>query len=75
MAQGVNNNVQITFATGYTYNTYVMIDFNDDFDFNETYLQQAKQMDRYITTGEKGNLCTYDESILDLELISAAQNL
>lgn len=31
--QGVNANVAISFATGYTYNSYVLIDFNDDFDF------------------------------------------
>ncbi|MCO6162933.1 GEVED domain-containing protein [Flavobacterium sp. NRK F7] len=35
MPQGLNNNVQITFATGYTYTTYILIDFNDDFDFND----------------------------------------
>jgi predicted dehydrogenase len=45
----------------------------DGFDIDKTYLEQAKQMDKYITTGEKGNLCTYDESILDLKLISTAQ--
>ncbi|WP_205728612.1 T9SS type A sorting domain-containing protein, partial [Flavobacterium sp. J27] len=35
MSQGISNNVQITFATGYTYNTYILIDFNDDFDFDD----------------------------------------
>ena len=35
MSQGISNNVQISFATGYTYNTYILIDFNDDFDFND----------------------------------------
>lgn len=35
MSQGISNNVQITFATGYTYDTYVLIDFNDDFDFED----------------------------------------
>ncbi|WP_338378480.1 fibronectin type III domain-containing protein [uncultured Flavobacterium sp.] len=31
LSQAVNTNVQITFATGYTYDTYIWIDFNDDF--------------------------------------------
>jgi hypothetical protein len=35
MSQGISNNLQISFATGYTYNTYILIDFNDDFDFND----------------------------------------
>lgn len=35
MSQGISNNVQISFATGYAYNTYILIDFNDDFDFND----------------------------------------
>lgn len=35
LTQGISNNLQITFATGYTYNTYVLIDFNDDFDFDD----------------------------------------
>ncbi|WP_298138171.1 T9SS type A sorting domain-containing protein [Flavobacterium sp.] len=35
MSQGVSNNVQITFATGYTYDTNIWIDFNNDFDFND----------------------------------------
>ena len=47
----------------------------DGFNIDKTYLEQAKQMDKYITTGEKGNLCMYDESISDLDLISAAQKL
>lgn len=33
--QGVPSNVQITFAAGYTYNTNIWIDFNNDFDFND----------------------------------------
>ena len=32
-AQGANSNVQISFATGYTYNTYIYIDFNDNYIF------------------------------------------
>jgi len=35
MNQGISNNVQITFATGYTYDTNIWIDFNNDFDFND----------------------------------------
>ena len=33
--QGLSSNVQITFATGYTYNTNIWIDFNNDFDFDD----------------------------------------
>ncbi|MDP2160897.1 MAG: fibronectin type III domain-containing protein, partial [Flavobacterium sp.] len=33
LLQGLNNNVQITFATGYTYNTHIWIDFNDNYTF------------------------------------------
>jgi hypothetical protein len=33
--QGVSSNVQITFATGYTYDTNIWIDFNNDFDFDD----------------------------------------
>lgn len=36
MSQGINNNVQISFGTGYTYNTYILIDFNDDYNFDTT---------------------------------------
>jgi len=35
LTQGISNNIQISFATGYDYNTYVLIDFNDDFDFDD----------------------------------------
>ena len=58
MAQGVNNNVQITFATGYTYNTYIMIDFNDDFDFNDA--------GEVVFTGESlsDNPTTYNASFM-----------
>ena len=35
LATSVTSNVQITFATGFTYNTYILIDFNDDFDFDD----------------------------------------
>jgi hypothetical protein len=37
-AQGVSANVQISFATFYTYNTYIWIDFNDDFTFETSEL-------------------------------------
>ena len=33
LPQGVNTNLKITFATGYSYNTYVWIDFNDNLTF------------------------------------------
>ena len=33
--QGLSSNVQITFATGYTYNTNIWIDFNNDLDFDD----------------------------------------
>lgn len=36
--QSANTNLQITFATGYTYNTYVWIDFNDNFIFDTSEL-------------------------------------
>ena len=32
--QGANTNLQITFETGYTYNTFVWIDFNDNYIFD-----------------------------------------
>jgi hypothetical protein len=32
---GTNTNVQLTFATGYTYDINVWIDFNNDFDFDD----------------------------------------
>ena len=35
MSQGISNNVQITFETGFTYDVNIWIDFNDDFDFND----------------------------------------
>jgi hypothetical protein len=35
MTQGISNNVQISFATGFNYNTYILIDFNNDFDFTD----------------------------------------
>ena len=35
LAQGLNCNVQISFATGYTYNTYIWIDFDDNLTFSE----------------------------------------
>ena len=33
LPQGLNTNLQISFATGYTYNTYIWIDFNDNLTF------------------------------------------
>ncbi|WP_339889030.1 fibronectin type III domain-containing protein [uncultured Flavobacterium sp.] len=33
LSQSTNSNVQISFATGYTYNTYIWIDFNDNLTF------------------------------------------
>ena len=38
LAQGINANVQVTFATGYTYHTNIWIDFNDDFTFDPSEL-------------------------------------
>ncbi len=35
LTQGLSSNVQITFATGYTYDTNIWIDFNNDYDFND----------------------------------------
>ena len=36
LGQGVNANVQVTFATGFTYDTNIWIDFNDDYNFDAT---------------------------------------
>lgn len=36
--QGVNTNLQVSFATGYTYNTYVWIDLNNNFTFETSEL-------------------------------------
>ena len=36
LPQGVTANLQVTFATGYDYDTNVWIDFNNDFNFDET---------------------------------------
>jgi hypothetical protein len=38
LSQGLNSNVQISFATGYTYNTYIWIDFNDDYNLDASEL-------------------------------------
>lgn len=38
LAQGINANVQVTFATGYTYNTNIWIDFNDNYTFEPSEL-------------------------------------
>ncbi|MFT5753427.1 MAG: hypothetical protein ACI924_000644, partial [Flavobacterium sp.] len=38
LPQGLNTNVQISFATGYTYNTYIWIDFNDNYIFDASEL-------------------------------------
>jgi hypothetical protein len=41
LAQGVNTNLQISFATGYTYDTNVWIDFNDNTTFDTDELVQS----------------------------------
>ncbi len=41
LAQGVNTNLQVTFATGFTYDTNVWIDFNDNFIFDSTELVKS----------------------------------
>ena len=41
LAQGVNTNLQVTFATGYTYDTNVWIDFNDNFIFDSNELVKS----------------------------------
>ena len=46
LAQGVLSNLKITFATGYTYNTHVWIDFNNNFNF---------EADELVYTGESTN--------------------
>lgn len=58
LAQGVSSNVQITFATGYTYNTYIYIDFNNDFDFTDA--------GELVFTGESAgtNPTTYNASFI-----------
>lgn len=38
LPQGLSTNVQISFATGYTYHTHIWIDFNDDLTFDTTEL-------------------------------------
>jgi hypothetical protein len=38
LAQGINANVQVSFATGYTYHTNIWIDFNDDYNFDASEL-------------------------------------
>ncbi len=38
LARGVTSNVQVTFATGYTYNTNIWIDFDNDFTFEASEL-------------------------------------
>jgi hypothetical protein len=38
LAQGISNNVQISFATGFTYGTNIWIDFNDNLTFDDTEL-------------------------------------
>jgi hypothetical protein len=38
LAQGINNNVQISFATGYTYGTNIWIDFDNNLTFDATEL-------------------------------------
>jgi hypothetical protein len=57
LTQAVTANLQITFATGPTYNTYVWIDFNDNFTFEASEL---------MFTGESPNInpTTYNASFL-----------
>ena len=38
VGQSTTASLEITFATGYTYNTHVWVDFNDDFNFDESEL-------------------------------------
>jgi len=38
LAQGISNNVQISFATGFTYGTNIWIDFNDNLTFDDAEL-------------------------------------
>lgn len=35
VSQGLFTNVQVAFATAYTYNTHIWIDFNNDYDFTD----------------------------------------
>ncbi|MFD2891435.1 GEVED domain-containing protein [Flavobacterium chuncheonense] len=39
--QGLSNNVQITYETGYTYDTHIWVDLNDDFVFDATELMYS----------------------------------
>jgi hypothetical protein len=41
LSQGETTNVQITFATGYTYDTNIWIDFNDNYIFESSELLQS----------------------------------
>jgi hypothetical protein len=36
LSQGINTNVQVSFATGFTYDTYLWIDLNDNFVFESS---------------------------------------
>ena len=58
LAQGVTANVQVTFATGYGYDTNIWIDLNDDFNFDN-----ATEL---LYSGESGdaNPTTLDASFL-----------
>jgi hypothetical protein len=58
VSQGLNTNLQVSFATGYTYNTYIWIDFNDDYTFDT-----ATEL---VYTGESTNAnpTTLDASFL-----------
>jgi hypothetical protein len=58
LSQGLSANVQVSFATGYTYNTYILIDFNDDYTFDT-----ATEL---VYTGESTNAnpTTLDASFL-----------
>lgn len=58
LAAGVNTNIQITFATGFSYGVNIWVDFNDDYVFDSSEL---------LFTGEETtgtNPTTYDASFL-----------
>lgn len=57
LSQGINTNVQITFATGYTYGTNIWIDFNNDYNFDATELV-------YSGTSLAANPTTLDASFV-----------
>jgi hypothetical protein len=54
-AQGLPLTINITYATGYTYNTWAWVDWNDDLDFNdaneEQYLGESSSTNPTVFTG------------------------